>query len=135
MKELRLKIKKRVMPSKGRVRLNISALTDLGINDGGQIDLMNDAGNRTVTVTVYTDTMVEKDQIRISEEDLKALGLQDGDEVTVAKAVPMMDKLKKTGAETKKNVTEKAEKAYQSAGKATKEEYEKVKKKLTEKDL
>jgi formylmethanofuran dehydrogenase subunit D len=135
MKELRLKIKKRAMPSKGRVRLNISALADLGINDGGQVDLINEAGDKTVTVTVYADTLVDKEHVRVSEEDLKALGLQDGDEVKVVKAVPMMDKLKKTGADTTKKVKEKAEKAYESASKVTKEEYEKAKKKLTEKNL
>jgi anaerobic selenocysteine-containing dehydrogenase len=128
MKELQLKVKRRAMPSKGRVRLNISTLTELGINDGDQIDLINDAGNKTVTVTTYADTMVDKKQVRVSDEDIKSLGLRDGDEVTVVKALPMMDKLKKAGADTKKNVTEKAEKAYESASKATKEGYEKARK-------
>ena len=83
MKELRLKIKKRAFPSQGRVRLNESALTGLEIQNGASVDLVNETTGKSISVTVYTDSMVEKGQARVSEEDLKKVGLKDGDMVIV----------------------------------------------------
>jgi len=152
MKELRLKIKKRAFPSQGRVRLNESALTGLEIQNGASVDLVNETTSKSISVTVYTDSMVEKGQARVSEEDLKKVGLKDGDMVIVRATPPLTEKLKKTSGEAAKSVKEGAGKAgaaakkvggdistgakktYEGASKATKEGYEKTKKKVTKKD-
>jgi ribosome recycling factor len=152
MKELQLKIKKRAFPSQGRVRLNESALTDLEIQNGASVDLVNETTNKSISVTVYADSMVEKGQVRVSEEDLKKVGLHDGDTLTVRATPPLKEKLKKTTDDAAKSVKEGAgkvgesakkvggdisagaKKTYESAGKATKEGYEKAKKTVTKKD-
>jgi hypothetical protein len=102
MQELRLTIKKRAFPSKGRVRLNVAQLSDLEVLEGEHVDLINETTKKTVKVAVIADTMVPAGQIRVSEEDLAALGLQDKEEVLVKKTPPLMDKLKKTGDDVKK---------------------------------
>jgi ribosome recycling factor len=141
MKELRLRIKKRAFPSQGRVRLNESALTGLEIQNGASVDLVNETTSKSISVTVYTDSMVEKGQARVSEEDLKKVGLKDGDMVIVRVTPPLTEKLKKTTDEAAKSVKEGAGKAGAAAKKAggdvkkaTKEGYETVKKKVTKKD-
>ena len=78
MDNITLKIKKRAFPSHGRVRIHESRLTDLKIVNGDHIDLINETAKKTVTVTVISDTMVGKDEVRVSEEDLKSLGLKEG---------------------------------------------------------
>jgi bifunctional DNA-binding transcriptional regulator/antitoxin component of YhaV-PrlF toxin-antitoxin module len=153
MKEVRLKIKKRAFPSHGRVRLNESILTELGIQNGASVDLINSATNKSVGVTVFTDSMVEKGQARVSGEDLKEVGLKEGDEVIIRVTPPLVDRLKKSADEASQAVSEKtgilgkkakqtaedvkagAGKAYEGASKATKEGLKKIKKKVTEKDL
>jgi len=141
MKELRLRIKKRAFPSQGRVRLNESALTGLEIQNGASVDLVNETTSKSISVTVYTDSMVEKGQARVSEEDLKKVGLKDGDMVIVRVTPPLTEKLKKTTDEAAKSVKEGAGKAGAAAKKAggdvkkaTTEGYETVKKKVTKKD-
>jgi len=141
MKKLRLRIKKRAFPSQGRVRLNESALTGLEIQNGASVDLVNETTSKSISVTVYTDSMVEKGQARVSEEDLKKVGLKDGDMVIVRVTPPLTEKLKKTTDEAAKSVKEGAGKAGAAAKKAggdvkkaTKEGYETVKKKVTKKD-
>ncbi|MCJ7795067.1 MAG: hypothetical protein MUP10_04450 [Methanoregulaceae archaeon] len=141
MKELRLRIKKRAFPSQGRVRLNESALTVLEIQNGASVDLVNETTSKSISVTVYTDSMEEKGQARVSEEDLKKVGLKDGDMVIVRVTPPLTEKLKKTTDDAAKSVKEGAGKAGAAAKKAggdvkkaTKEGYETVKKKVTKKD-
>jgi formylmethanofuran dehydrogenase subunit D len=153
MAELRLKIKRRAFPSEGRVRLNESVLTELSIQNGASVDLINSATNKSVSASVFTDSMVGKGQARVSEEDLKKIGLKDGDEVVVRVTPPLKEKVKKAADDTSGIVAkeagklgEKAKKtagevkagagkAYESASKATKKGFEKVKKKVREKDL
>ena len=92
MQEVRLTIKKRAFPSQGRVRLNVAHLPDLGIHEGEHVDLINEATKKTVTTSVIADTMVREGQVRVSEEDLKTLGLQDDEEVLVRKTPPLRRK-------------------------------------------
>jgi formylmethanofuran dehydrogenase subunit D len=99
MQEVRLTIKKRAFPSHGRVRLHESKLTDLGIVNGDHVDLINETAKKTVTVTVISDTMVGQDEIRVSEEDLKSLGLKEGDKVPVKKSLGLKEKLSKTSGD------------------------------------
>ena len=99
MDNLTLKIKKRAFPSHGRVRIHESRLTDLQIVNGDHIDLINETAKKTVTVTVISDTMVGKDEIRVSEEDLKSLGLKEGEEVSIKKSLGIKEKASKTAGD------------------------------------
>ena len=105
MQEVRLTLKKRAFPSQGRVRLNVAHLPDLGIHDGDKVDLINESTKKTVTSAVMADTMVREGQVRVSEEDLKLLGLHDDEEVLVRKTPPMDAKLKKMAAEANASLT------------------------------
>ena len=105
MQDIRLTIKKRAFPSHGRVRLNTAILSDLGINEGEHVDLINESGKKSVTTTVIADTMVREGQIRVSEEDLKTIGLFDGDEVIVRKTPPLKEKIGKVVDDTHKSLT------------------------------
>ncbi len=93
--EVRLTLKKRAYPSQGRVRFNITHLPILGIREGEHVDLVNEATKKTITATVLADTVVRPGQVRVSEEDLKALGLLDEDEILVRKTIPRQEKVKK----------------------------------------
>ncbi|MDD1687380.1 hypothetical protein [Methanoregula sp.] len=99
MQEIRLTLKKRAFPSQGRVRINIAHLPELGIHEGDHVDLINEATKKTVTTSVIADTMVREGQVRVSEEDLKILGLDDDEEVLVRKTPPLDAKIKKAAAD------------------------------------
>ena len=141
MENLTLKIKKRAFPSHGRVRLHESRLSDLKIVNGDHVDLMNEAAKKTVTVTVISDTMVGVDEIRVSEEDLKSLGLSEGQEVSIKKSLGIKEKLSKAPADVatgaKKvggDVATGAKKAGATVGKAAGDTADAVKKKVKGKD-
>jgi len=99
MQEVRLTLKKRAFPSQGRVRINIAHLSDLGIKEGDKIDLVNESSGKTVTTAVIADDMVRKGQIRVSEEDLKSLGLSDDEDVLVVKTPPLPEKIKRVAGD------------------------------------
>ena len=99
MDTLTLKTKKRAFPSRGRVRLHETRLAQLKIVNGDHVDLVNEAAKKTVTVTVIADTMVGRDEIRVSEEDLKSLGLKDGEEVSIKKSLGIREKVSKTAGD------------------------------------
>lgn len=105
MQEVRLSVRKRAFPSQGRVRFNIAHLTDLGILEGERVDLINEATKKTITTTFIADTMVRQGQVRVSEEDLKTLGLQDDEDVLVRKARPLQEKIKKAAADANAALT------------------------------
>jgi formylmethanofuran dehydrogenase subunit D len=139
--DVRLKIKKRAFPSHGRVRLHESRLTDLQIVNGDNIDLINETAKKTVTVSVNADTMVGKDEIRVSEEDLKSLGLKDGDEVSIKKSFGIKEKASKTVGDVSagaknvgSNVATGAKKAGAAVGKAAGSAADTVKKTVKGKD-
>ena len=114
MKDVRLTVKKRAFPSQGRVRLNIAHLPELGIKEGEHVDLINEISKKTVTATVIADTMVREGQVRVSEEDLKAVGLSDDDEVLVRKTPPFQEKIKKAAADANKSFSKGVDKLDES---------------------
>jgi anaerobic selenocysteine-containing dehydrogenase len=130
MDNITLKIKKRAFPSHGRVRIHESRLTDLQIVNGDHIDLINETAKKTVTVTVISDTMVGKDEVRVSEEDLKSLGLKEGDNVSIKKSLGLKEKASKTAGD----VSAGAKKAGAAVGKAAGSAADTVKKKVKGKD-
>ena len=141
MDTLTLKTKKRVFPSRGRVRLHETRLAQLKIVNGDRVDLVNETAKKTVTVTVIADTVVGRDEIRVSEEDLKSLGLKDGEEVSIKKSLGIKEKVSKTAGDVstgaKKvggNVATGAKKAGAAVGKAAGDTATTVKKKVKGKD-
>jgi anaerobic selenocysteine-containing dehydrogenase len=98
MHEVRLTVKKRAFPSQGRVRLNIAHLSVLGIREGEYVDLVNEATKKSVKAAVIADTMVREGHVRVSEEDLKTVGLLDDEDVLVRKAQVSEGKIKKAAA-------------------------------------
>jgi aspartate 1-decarboxylase len=98
MHEVRLTVKKRAFPSQGRVRLNIAHLSVLGIREGEYVDLVNEATKKSVTTAVIADTMVREGHVRVSEEDLKTIGLLDDEDVLVRKTQVSEEKIKKAAA-------------------------------------
>jgi hypothetical protein len=117
MKDVRLTVKKRAFPSQGRVRLNIAHLPDLGIHEGDHVDLINETTKKSVTTTVMADTMVRVGHVRVSEEDLKTIGLNDDDEVMVRKSSPLQEKIKKAAADAGKSVSKSVDKLDESVKK------------------
>jgi len=106
MADLRLTIKKRSFPSHGRVRLHESRLSELRIVEGDRVDLLNETTKKTVTVTVIADRMVGEGEIRVSEEDLKSLGLSEGSEVVVKKTPPLKEKIEAAAKDANKSFSE-----------------------------
>jgi hypothetical protein len=105
MQEVRLTIRKRAFPSEGRVRFNIAHLPALGIQDGGKVDLINEETKKSVTTSVIADTMVREGQVRVSEEDLRTLGLKDDDDVLIRKSQNLPEKLSKAAAEANASIS------------------------------
>ena len=95
MQEIRLTLRKRAFPSRGRARLNAAHLPGIGASDGGQADLINEATGASVTVAIVADTMVLEGQVRVSSEDLETLGLKENDSVLVRKTPPLNEKIRK----------------------------------------
>jgi formylmethanofuran dehydrogenase subunit D len=104
MQDVRLTVKKRAFPSHGRVRLNAAVLPDLGVAEGEHVDLVNEIAKKSVSVTVIADTMVPAGQVRVSEEDLKAIGMTEGSEVLVRKTPPLKEKITKAAADTNASI-------------------------------
>lgn len=110
MAESHLKIRKRAFPSQGRVRINVGILPELGIADGDTVDLVNENTNKVVSASTIADTMVGTEEIRVSEDDLEALGLKDGEEILVKRAMSLKEKAAKVVDDTHKRLVEEEKK-------------------------
>ena len=119
MKDVRFTIKKRAFPSQGRVRFNIAHLPELGIQEGDHVDLINEDTKKSVTAGVIADTMVRVGHVRVSEEDLKTIGLNDDDEVLVRKTPPLEEKIKKATADASKSFPKRVDKPDAKVKKTT----------------
>ncbi|MDO9034632.1 MAG: hypothetical protein Q7U51_05450 [Methanoregula sp.] len=119
MKDVRLTIKKRAFPSQGRVRLNLAHLPELGIHEGDHVDLVNETTKKSVTATVIADTMVREGHVRVSEEDLKTIGLNDDDDVLVRKTPPLQEKIKKVASDASKSLSKSVDKLDETVKKTT----------------
>ncbi len=119
MKDVRFTIKKRAFPSQGRVRLNLAHLPELGIREGDHVDLINETTKKTVTTTVIADTMVRVGHVRVSEEDLKSIGLNDDDDVLIRKTPPLEEKIKKAASDASKSLSKSVDKLDASVKKTT----------------
>jgi len=119
MKDVRFTIKKRAFPSQGRVRFNIAHLPELGIQEGDHVDLINEDTKKSITTGVIADTMVRVGHVRVSEEDLKTIGLNDDDEVLVRKTPLLQEKIKKAAADASKSLSKSIDKPDAKVKKTT----------------
>ena len=114
-----LKVKVRKFPSKGRARIHESVLPMLGAKEGEALLLAKspavwDEKTKTVTVTGYGDSMVDKSVIMLSPEDIAALGVAEGDPVAVIRKVTLTEKLTKGAGKAGATVKESSVKAGQA---------------------
>lgn len=122
MEEVTLQAIKRAMPGHGRARVNISLLTDIGIEDTGEVEVITSGGS-TLTLTVFADALVEKNQIRISEDDIVKLGISEGDLITVKRKIPMTEQVKTVAGD----LAEKVSKGIHTAGEVLSEKTGEIK--------
>ncbi len=96
MSDLVLTARKRAFPSTGRARINEATLKELGVNERDDIDIGTTAKDRWITVSAFSDSLVGLDEIRLSTEDLSALGIEEGTAVVVEKNVPLREQVEKS---------------------------------------
>lgn len=122
MDEVKLKIRKRAVKSRGRARLHTSMLEKLDAKEESKLEIVNENLDNSVTVTLFADSMVEEGYIRLSEEDLQSLGMSEGDTVIIRKKPPLTKEIREKAEETVERVSEEFEKVGESvrkeAGKA-----------------
>ena len=111
-----LKVKVRTFPSKGRARVHETVLPLLAAEEGEPLLLAKypavwDEKIKSVTVTGYADTMVDKAVIMLSPEDIAALSVAEGDMVSVMRKVTWTEKFMKGATKTGETVKEGAVKA------------------------
>ena len=105
MDEVKLRVQKRAVPSHGRARLHTSMLTELGVQEGSKLEIINEPVGKKVTVTLFADSLVEEGYIRLSTEDLDALGLYEGDTVSIRRKPPISEQVRKEAAEAAERVS------------------------------
>ncbi|MEI6840444.1 MAG: TrkA C-terminal domain-containing protein [Methanomicrobiales archaeon] len=96
MDEIQLIAQKRAFPSRGRARIHEDALKELEIEEGASIDIGIIDAEKWISATAFADSLVTSGHIRLSEEDLKALGASEGSKLRVKKTPPMVDQIKST---------------------------------------
>ncbi|WP_292370745.1 hypothetical protein [Methanoregula sp. UBA64] len=96
MSDLILTARKRAFPSTGRARINGATLRDLGIGERDDIDVGTTTKDTWITVSAFSDSLVGPDEIRLSPEDLSALGIEEGTPVVVKKNIPLQEQVEKS---------------------------------------
>ena len=135
-----LKVKVRTFPSKGRARVHESVLPMIGAKEGEALVLAQyptvwDKKTKTVAVTGYGDAMVDKTVIMISPEDMAALGVAEGDTISVIRKVTWTEQISGAAAKAGGAVKEGATKAGKAIGKGAKDVAGKVTPKKGDKEL
>jgi hypothetical protein len=100
-----LKVKVRAFPSKGRVRIDENAFSELQLKEGDGLLLSkfpaaSDDKSKPLSVAAYHDKHVQKGYIMLSPEDIAALGVAEGDTLTVKRKVPLKESLGKKTSDT-----------------------------------
>ena len=123
MKEATLQAVKRAMPGHGRARIHEKVLSFLGVDDQSEVEIRTDEG-ATLTLTIFSDAVVEEGTIRISGEDLKKLNIPDGGKVHVTRKIPLEEQIKAAAESTAEQIKEGAQevgtKLTETAGKIQK---------------
>ncbi|KYK37234.1 MAG: hypothetical protein AYK19_21940, partial [Theionarchaea archaeon DG-70-1] len=126
MDEVKLRVQKRAVPSHGRARLHTSMLTELGVQEGSKLEIINEPMSKKVTVTLFADSLVEEGYIRLSAEDLDALGLYEGDIVAIRRKPPISEQVRKEAEEAAERVTAEIGKAGEKVEEAAGRVAEKI---------
>lgn len=111
-----LKVKVRTFPSQGRARLHETVLPMIGAKEGealllAQYPTVWDQKTKTVAVTGYGDPNVDKSVIMLSPEDMAALGVAEGDTISVIRKVTWTEKISAGATKAGASVKESAVKA------------------------
>ncbi len=111
-----LKVKVRTFPSHGRARVNETILPMIGAKEGealllAQYPTVYDQKTKTVAVTGYGDKQVDTSVIMLSPEDMAALGVAEGDTISVIRKVTWTEKITKGAGKAGATVKEEAVKA------------------------
>ena len=111
-----LKVKVRTFPSHGRARVNETILPMIGAKEGealllAQYPTVWDQKTKTVAVTGFGDKMVDTSIIMLSPEDMAALGVAEGDTISVIRKVTWTEKITKGAGKAGAIVKEDAVKA------------------------
>ena len=118
MDEVRLKIRKRAVPGRGRARLHTSMLSELGVQEESKLEIVNEVQNKSITVTLFADLMVEEGYIRLGADDLDALGMNEEDTVVIRRKPPVSEKMKETVEEAAERIERVGETVKREAGEA-----------------
>jgi hypothetical protein len=107
-----LKVKARKFPSHGRARVNETVLPMIGAKEEealiiAQYPMVYDQKTKTVAVTGYGDKSVNKSVIMLSPEDMTALGVAEGDTVSVIRKVTWTEKITKGAKDIAGKITPK----------------------------
>lgn len=111
-----LKVKVRTFPSQGRARVHETVLPMIGAKEGealllAQYPTIWEQKTKTVAVTGFGDKMVDKSVIMLSPEDMAALGVAEGDTISVIRKVTWTEKITKGAGKAGTAVKEGAVKA------------------------
>jgi len=131
MEGVYLKVQTRAFPSRGRARVHESVLPELGIETGEHVEiqrypLAEEEKPKPLVLSAYADTMVDKDVIKMSPEDIAQLGIADGDTVIVSRKVPLTEAIGKKMGATGKTIEEGAGKAGKAIEEGVKDIGEKI---------
>lgn len=80
---MKMTVKKSAVKGEGIARIHDAALGSLTIQSGENIVVSSDT--KSILVTMFGDTLIGKDDIRLRENDMKKLGVKKGDCVNVEK--------------------------------------------------
>jgi len=94
MEQIELIAQKRAFPSRGRARIHGDDLSKLDLGEGAAVEISIPDMDRWVAVTAYVDSLVDRGSIRLSEEDLKAIGADAGSKLRVRKKPPVSEQIK-----------------------------------------
>jgi hypothetical protein len=137
MDEVNLKIRKRAISSRGRARLHTDVFDALGLSEGASIDLINPGTGKSVAVSSFADSLVEEGTIRVSGEDIDAIGLSGDGTVLVKKTPPLPERAKafaQGAAEELSRDLKKAEKSVRGGAEIVAKKADALKKDLLKKD-
>jgi anaerobic selenocysteine-containing dehydrogenase len=106
-----LKVKIRSFPSHGRARVHESVLPMLEAKEGEALLIATyptvwDEKTKTVAVTGYGDKQVDTSVIMLSPEDVAALGVAEGDTITVMRKVTWTEKISRGAAKAGETIKE-----------------------------
>ncbi len=91
MDEIELVAQKRAFPSRGRARINAEVLEKVGIEAGADIEISLPGTGKWISATAFADSLVESGHIRLSEEDLKDLGTEEGAKLRIRRKTPLTE--------------------------------------------